>query len=54
MEQFKRILVPLNGSESAEGVSPKVEELATELKASITLLIQRLRMASNIQMNTLK
>ena len=38
MERLKRILVPLDGSECAEKVLPKVEELATELKASIALL----------------
>ena len=38
MAGLKRILVPLDGSECAEDVLPKVEELATELKASITLL----------------
>jgi nucleotide-binding universal stress UspA family protein len=38
MERSKRILVPLDGSECAEKVLPKVEELATELKASIALL----------------
>ena len=35
---LKRILVPLDGSECAEDVLPMVEELATELEASITLL----------------
>jgi len=38
MAGLKRILVPLDGSECAENVLPKVEELATELKASIALL----------------
>lgn len=38
MEKFKRILVPLDGSGCAEDVLPKVEKLATELKASIALL----------------
>jgi len=38
MEKLKRILVPLDGSECAEKVFPKVEELATGLKASICLL----------------
>ncbi len=38
MVGLKRILVPLDGSECAENVLPVVEELATELKASITLL----------------
>lgn len=38
MEKFGKILVPLDGSECAENVLPKVEKLATELKASIALL----------------
>jgi nucleotide-binding universal stress UspA family protein len=38
MEKFQRILVPLDGSECAEIVLPKVEKLATDLKASIALL----------------
>jgi len=38
MAGLKRILVPLDGSECAENVLPKVEELATELKASMALL----------------
>jgi nucleotide-binding universal stress UspA family protein len=38
MEKFERILVPLDGSECAEIVFPKVEKLATDLKASIALL----------------
>jgi nucleotide-binding universal stress UspA family protein len=38
MEKFERILVPLDGSECAEMILPKVEKLATELKASIALL----------------
>ena len=38
MEKFERILVPLDGSECAEIVLPKVEKLATDLKASIALL----------------
>ena len=38
MEKFQRILVPLDGSDCAENVLPKVEKLATELKASIALL----------------
>jgi nucleotide-binding universal stress UspA family protein len=38
MEKFERILVPLDGSECAENVLPKVEKLSTELKASIALL----------------
>lgn len=38
MEKFQRMLVPLDGSDCAENVLPKVEKLATELKASIVLL----------------
>jgi nucleotide-binding universal stress UspA family protein len=38
MEKFKRILVPLDGSDCAENVLPMVENLASELKASIALL----------------
>ena len=38
MEKFEKILVPLDGSECAEIVLPKVEKLATDLKASIALL----------------
>ena len=38
MEKLERILVPLDGSECAENILPKVEKLATELKASIALL----------------
>ena len=38
MEKIDRILVPLDGSECAEIVLPKVEKLATDLKASIALL----------------
>jgi nucleotide-binding universal stress UspA family protein len=38
MEKFERILVPLDGSECAEIVLPKVEKLATDLKARIALL----------------
>lgn len=38
MEKFERILVPLDGSECAENVLPKVEKLAADLKASIALL----------------
>ncbi|MDI6764839.1 MAG: universal stress protein [Thermodesulfobacteriota bacterium] len=38
MENFQRILVPLDGSGCAENVLPKVEKLATELKAGIALL----------------
>jgi nucleotide-binding universal stress UspA family protein len=38
MEKFEKILVPLDGSACAEDILPKVEKLATELKASIALL----------------
>jgi len=38
MEKIERILVPLDGSECAEIVLPKLETLATNLKASIALL----------------
>ena len=38
MEKLGRILVPLDGSDCAEMILPKVEKLATELKASIALL----------------
>jgi nucleotide-binding universal stress UspA family protein len=38
MEKFERILVPLDGSDCAEIVLPKVEKLAKDLKASIALL----------------
>jgi nucleotide-binding universal stress UspA family protein len=38
MEKLERILVPLDGSECAEIVLPKVEKLATVLKARIALL----------------
>ena len=38
MERLERILVPLDGSDCAEIVLPKVEKLAGELKASIALL----------------
>ena len=38
MPGLKGILVPLDGSECAENVLPMVEELATELKASMALL----------------
>ncbi len=38
MGKFERILVPLDGSECVEIVLPKVEKLATDLKASIALL----------------
>jgi nucleotide-binding universal stress UspA family protein len=38
MRGLERMLVPLDGSGCAENVLPRVEELATELKASISLL----------------
>ncbi len=38
MEKFKKILVPLDGSSCAETVLPVVERLATELRASLSLL----------------
>ena len=38
MEKFERVLVPLDGSDCAEMILPKVEKLAAELKASIALL----------------
>jgi nucleotide-binding universal stress UspA family protein len=38
MERLDRILVPLDGSECAEMIFPKLEKLASELKASIVLL----------------
>ena len=38
MEKIDRILVPLDGSECAENVLPKVEKLAADLKAGICLL----------------
>ena len=38
MEKLDRILVPLDGSGCAEMIFPKLEKLATELKASIALL----------------
>jgi nucleotide-binding universal stress UspA family protein len=38
MEKFERILVPLDGSDCAENVLPKVEKLAKDLKATIALL----------------
>jgi nucleotide-binding universal stress UspA family protein len=38
METHKRILVALDGSECAENIIPKVEELASNLKAGICLL----------------
>ncbi len=38
MEENKRILVPLDGSECAERIIPKVEELAEGMKEGICLL----------------
>ena len=38
MEKDKRILVPLDGSDCAENILPKVEELASNLRAGICLL----------------
>jgi nucleotide-binding universal stress UspA family protein len=38
METDQRILVPLDGSECSENIIPKVEELASNLKAGICLL----------------
>lgn len=38
MVQFKKILVPLDGSSCAENVLPVIETLARELKASLSLL----------------
>ena len=38
METNQRILVPLDGSECSENIIPKVEELASNLKAGICLL----------------
>jgi nucleotide-binding universal stress UspA family protein len=38
MEKIDKILVPLDGSDCSEMVLPKVEKLATELKASIALI----------------
>jgi nucleotide-binding universal stress UspA family protein len=38
MEKLERVLIPLDGSECAEMILPKVEKLAIELKASIALL----------------
>ena len=38
MEKLDRILVPLDGSDCAEVILPKVEKLAADLKASIALL----------------
>ena len=38
MQMKERILVPLDGSECAENILPKVESLATNLKVGICLL----------------
>jgi nucleotide-binding universal stress UspA family protein len=38
MEEFKRILVPLDGSKCAETVLSKVEKLAADMKAGVCLL----------------
>lgn len=38
METFAKILVPLDGSDCAENVFPKVEKLASDLKATLALL----------------
>lgn len=38
MEKEERILVPLDGSECAESILSKVEDLATRLTASVALL----------------
>ena len=38
MEKFDNILVPMDGSDCAEMILPKIEKLATDLKASIHLL----------------
>jgi nucleotide-binding universal stress UspA family protein len=38
MEKYEKILVPLDGSECAENILPTVEKLATDFKASISLL----------------
>jgi len=38
MEKHKRILIPLDGSECAETIIPRVEELATVEQAGICLL----------------
>ncbi|MCX8117962.1 MAG: universal stress protein [Desulfobacterota bacterium] len=38
MDKIKKILVPLDGSSCAENVLPAVERLASELKASLSLL----------------
>jgi len=38
MEKFEKILILLDGSDCAENVFPKVEKLATDLKATLALL----------------
>jgi len=38
VDKFRRILVPLDGSDCAENVLPMAEKLAAELKANIVLL----------------
>ena len=38
MEKFENILVPMDGSDCAEMILPKVEKLAGDLKAGIALL----------------
>ena len=38
MQHFEKILIPLDGSNCAEDVFPKVENLATDLKATLALL----------------
>src|SRR3990172_7379618 len=38
MEKFRKILVPLDGSDCAENVFPQLEILAKDLKATLSLL----------------
>jgi nucleotide-binding universal stress UspA family protein len=38
MEEFRKIFVPLDGSDCAENVFPQLEILAKDLKATISLL----------------
>lgn len=38
METYKKILVPLDGSQCAENIIPAVEKLASDFKADISLL----------------
>jgi nucleotide-binding universal stress UspA family protein len=38
MEPFKKILIPLDGSNCAEDVFPKVEKLVTDVKPTLALL----------------